>query len=98
NEIPQRIGDTPSELICQPPAYAARIVPPISPPTATVVIGTVASVAPAGMKTLAGVWASARSLATLITAPPAGAGMFSVTRRCLGVSPTECHGAADHLC
>src|SRR5712691_5206694 len=71
NVCPQRSGNNPSELCCQPPPYAARMVPIVAPDTGTVVIGkTVASVAPAGIRTLGGVSACEKSLAILIRAPP----------------------------
>src|SRR6059058_1105524 len=81
NECPHKSGDSPSELCCHVAPYAARIVPTTAPPTGDVVIGeTIASVAPAGMKTLAGVSTPAMSLATLTVTPPAGAGWVNVTR------------------
>src|SRR5262245_47636071 len=88
SDSPHRIGNMPIELCCQPRPYAARIVPTVAPWTGSVVIGdTIASVAPAGMSTLAGVCACGRSLAIEISAPPAGAGWFSVTRACVLLPP-----------
>src|SRR6266849_5496440 len=81
---PQRIGHKPSELCCQPRPYAATTVPTVAPGTGIVVIGdTVASVLPSGTRTLVGAWACGKSVAMLISAPPGGAGMFSVTRACV---------------
>src|SRR5262249_52221690 len=64
-------------------------MPPCTiPSTGTVVIGeTVASVLPSGTTTLAGVWANGISVAILTSAPPGGAGMFSVTRAWVGLPP-----------
>ena len=76
-----RIGHIPMELCSQPPPYPARMLPMVAPITGTLVIGdTTASVWPAGMNTLSGTSVCGRSLAMRTTAPPAGAGAFSVTR------------------
>ena len=92
---PNSSGNNPSELCCQLPPIAARIVPTVAPETGTDVIGeTVASVAPAGIVTLNGVCACEKSLATLTTTPPAGAGVFSVTRACVELPPETLLGAA----
>src|SRR5262249_17018125 len=65
------------------------MVPIVAPGTGTVVIGeTIASVLPSGMMTLVGVSTCGKSLARLTSAPPAGAGLFSVTRACVGL-PAE---------
>src|SRR5262245_42790397 len=56
--------------------------------TGMVVIGeTSASVLPSGMTTVRGISTCARSLATEITAPPAGAGPFNLTRACVECPP-----------
>src|SRR4051794_34832968 len=95
NECPHSSGNNPSELCCQLVPNAARIVPTEAPPTGKVVIGeTIASVAPAGMKTLAGVSASAMSLATLTVTPPAGAGWVNVTRAWVALPPETADGVA----
>src|SRR5215510_2991234 len=71
------------------------MVPTVAPGTGTVVIGEiVASVFPSGMTTLVGVWAWGKSLAILTSAPPGGAGMFSVTRACVGLPPLTLLGSA----
>src|SRR5205085_7029242 len=95
NECPHRSGDSPSELCCQVAPYAARMVPVAAPPTGEVVIGeTTASVAPAGMKTLAGVSTPAMSLATFTVMPPAGAGWVNVTRAWVELPPETDDGVA----
>ena len=71
------------------------MVPIVAPGTGTVVIGeTIASVLPAGIMTLVGVWAWGKSLAMVTSAPPAGAGMFSVTRAWVGLPPETLPGSA----
>src|SRR4051812_46138111 len=71
------------------------MVPIVAPGTGTVVIGeTIASVLPAGIMTLVGVSACGKSLAILTSAPPAGAGMFSVTRAWVGLPPETLPGSA----
>src|SRR3954447_21089527 len=95
NECPHRSGNNPSELICQLVPIAARRVPTAAPPTGDVVIGeTIASVAPAGMKTLAGVSTPAMSLATFTVMPPAGAGWVNVTRAWVELPPETADGVA----
>src|SRR6185295_13626825 len=95
SEWPHRIGHNPSELICQLAPYAARMVPTVAAGTGRVVIGeTIASVAPAGMKTLAGVSTSAMSLATWTVTPPAGAGWVRVTRAWVELPPETADGVA----
>src|SRR3954462_13710776 len=95
NECPHRSGNSPSELICQLVPIAARRVPTAAPPTGDVVIGeTIASVAPAGMKTLAGVSTPAMSLATFTVTPPAGAGWVKVTRAWVELPPETADGVA----
>src|SRR5262245_8044126 len=91
---PQRIGNRPSELSCQPRPKAARTLPIVAPRTGTVVIGdTVTSVLPAGTTTVAGTSANGMSLARLMSAPPAGAGMVSVTRACVELPPETLLGS-----
>src|SRR3954470_11721753 len=95
SECPHRTGDNPSELICQLVPIAARRVPTAAPPTGVVVIGeTIASVAPAGMKTLAGVSTPAMSLASFTVVPPAGAGCVNVTRAWVVLPPETADGMA----
>src|SRR5262249_29191424 len=70
----------------------------LAPDTGIVVMGeTVASVLPAGATTLVGVWALGRSVAMLTSAPPAGAGMFSVTRACVELPPETLPGSVRML-
>src|SRR3954452_24153037 len=95
NECPQRSGNSPSELCCQLVPIAARRVPTAPPPTGDVVIGeTNASVAPAGMKTLAGVSTPPMSLAPFRVTPPAGAGWVNVTRAWVALAPETDDGVA----
>src|SRR4051812_35507752 len=95
SECPHRSGNNPSELICQLVPTAARSVPTAAAPTGDVVIGaTIASVAPAGMKTLAGVSTPAMSLATFTVMPPAGAGWVNVTRAWVALPPETDDGVA----
>ena len=95
NECPHSSGDNPSELCCQLVPYAARSVPTAAAPTGEVVIGeTRASVAPAGITTLAGVSTPAMSLATLTVTPPAGAGCVSETRAWVELPPETEDGVA----
>src|SRR5712691_8221729 len=71
------------------------MVPIVAPGTGTVIIGeTIASVLPSGIMTLVGVWAWGTSLAMVTSAPPAGAGMFSVTRAWVGLPPETLPGSA----
>src|SRR4249919_3771478 len=71
------------------------MVPTEAAPTGDVVIGlTIASVAPAGMKTLAGVSTSDMSLATFTVTPPAGAGWVNVTRAWVALPPETDDGVA----
>src|SRR5712691_1036843 len=71
------------------------MVPIVAPGTGTVVIGaTSASVVPAGIRTLGGVSTCGRSFAMLTSAPPAGAGMVSVTRAWVGLPPETLPGSA----
>src|SRR5213593_2203827 len=59
-----------------------------------VVIGeTVASVLPWGTTTVGCTWACGMSVARLTTAPPNGAGMFSVTRACVELPPETLPGS-----
>ena len=53
---------------------------------------TVASVLPAGTTTLVGTWAWGISVARLTSAPPGGAGMFSVTRAWVELPPSTLPG------
>src|SRR5262245_19720800 len=70
------------------------MVPTVAPCTGTVVIGeTSPSVLPSGIRTLAGVWAWGRSGAVLTSAPPGPAGLFSVTRACVGLPPETLPGS-----
>src|SRR5262249_37209369 len=92
--MPQRIGNRPSEFCCQAIPYAAWTVPTTAPDTGIVVIGeTVASVLPAGTTTLVGTWAWGISVARLTSAPPGGAGMFSVTRAWVELPPSTLPGS-----
>ena len=69
-------------------------MPTVAPGTGIVVIGeTIASVLPSGITTLNGVWAWGKSVARLISAPPAGAGMFRVTRACVELPPLTLPGS-----
>src|SRR4051812_49472747 len=93
SEWPHNSGNSPSELCCQLVPIAARRVPTAAPPTRDVVIGeTIASVAPAGAKTLAGVSTPAMSLATFTVMPPAGAGWGNGTPARGGVPPRGAGG------
>src|SRR5262245_13323189 len=63
--------------------------------TDPVVIGeAIASVLPAGMKTGLDICACGRSLATVTTAPPEGAGWFSSTRASVEFPPYALPGSA----
>src|SRR5215831_20122486 len=71
------------------------MVPIVAPGTGTVVIGeTIASVWPSGMMTLVGISTCGKSPAILTSAPPGGAGMFSVTRAWVGLPPETLPGSA----
>ena len=95
SEWPHRSGNNPSELCCQLAPNAARMVPTEAPPTGEVVIGEIsASVAPAGMNTLAGVSTSVMSLATFTVTPPAGAGWVNVTLAWVELLPETADGVA----
>ena len=66
----------------------------VAPRTGIVVIGlTVASVLPSGTTTLVCTWACGKSVASLISAPPGGAGMFSVTRAWVELPPETLPGS-----
>src|SRR5262249_41717129 len=68
--------------------------PIVAPGTGMVAIGdTVASVLPAGTTTGAGTWAYGMALGLLMRAPPAGAGMLSVTRACVELPPETLPGS-----
>ena len=69
-------------------------MPIVAPGTGIVVIGeTVASVLPSGTRTLVGTWAWGKSVVSLISAPPGGAGMFSVTRAWVALPPETLPGS-----
>src|SRR5262245_15495414 len=70
------------------------MVPTVAPPTGTVVIGEIiASVLPAGMRTLLGVWTWGKSGAMLTRAPPGPAGMLRTTRACVELPPETLPGS-----
>src|SRR5262245_6314374 len=66
----------------------------MAPGTAMVVVGdTAAPVLDAGTTTAVGSWACGMSLAMLMSAPPAGAGMLRVTRACVELPPDTLLGS-----
>jgi len=77
------------------PLYIAEIVISVLAETPLVVTTKAAVSCPASTVTLAGTWAAGLLLVSVITAPPAGAGMSSVTVPVEGLPPRTAVGETE---